>query len=140
MKEGIEQQVWGPESPGDRKPNNYFFPLGVFFGRLTELLWSPTERSKLENSPSVAVSCGPNCSRFQECAKTLSHSFIISSILFSKAFRELSLTKSLLRQILDTGEDFKREVWKFLLLLFIFVGGDRAMCKSSSQKLCFHPL
>jgi len=107
---------------------------------LIELLRSPTEHSKLENSPSVAVSCGPNCSHFQECAKAPSHSFIISSTLFSKAHRELSLTKSLPRQILDTGEDFKREVWNFLLLLFIFVGGDSTMGKSCSQKLCFHPL
>ena len=98
MKEGIDQQVWGLKSLGDHKTNNYFFQLGAFFGMLTELLWSPTEHSKLENSPSVAVSCGPNCSHFQECAKALSHSFIIFSILFSRAFRELSLTKSLLRQ------------------------------------------
>lgn len=106
---------------------------------LTGLLWSPTEDSKLENSPSVAVSCGPNCSHFQECAKALSHSFIISSILFSKAFQELSLTKSLLRQILDAREDFKMKVWNFWLL-FISVGDDGPMFKSGSQKLCFHPL
>lgn len=72
MREGIDQQVSGLKSLGDNKPNNYLFQLSVFFGMLTELLWSPTEHSKLENSPSVAVSCGPNCSHFQECAQELS--------------------------------------------------------------------
>lgn len=68
----------------DCKPNNYFFQLGVFFGMITALLWSPTEHWKLENSPSVAVICGPNCSHFQECAKALSHSFVTSCTQFSK--------------------------------------------------------
>lgn len=109
MKESIEYQVWGLKSLEDHKSHNCFLQLDVFLGMLTELLWSPTEHSKLEHSPSVADSWGPNCSRFQECAKALSHSFIIFRILFSKVFRTLRLTKSLLRQILDTGEDFKRE-------------------------------
>jgi len=77
------QQLWRLKSLGGCESNNYFLQLGVFFGKLTALLWSPTEHSKLENSPSVAVSCSPNCSHFQKCTKVLSICYLQHTVFKS---------------------------------------------------------